>query len=103
MSLSRPNNWFEKEVALFLWRATPPCRSITRLVSEAMDRPLPWRKRVALCLHRMICAGCDRYHDQLHFAHDTMQGLEVHLDEVSREGLPAETKEHLKHCLQAGE
>jgi hypothetical protein len=64
-----------------------------------MDHPLPWSKRVEIYLHRMICDGCDRYHEQLHFTHDTIHGLEVHLDEVSHEELPAEAKDHLKHSL----
>ena len=64
-----------------------------------MDRRLPWRKRIALYLHRMICIGCDRYHDQLHFTHDTIHGLEIHLDEVSRDELSADAKDRLKHCL----
>ena len=64
---------------------------------------LPWRKRIALYFHLMICLGCARYHDQLHFTHDTIHGLEVHLDEASKEGLPAETKEHLKHYLHDDE
>ncbi len=103
MSLYRPTNWFEKEIALFLWRVTPPCRSITRLISDAMDRPLPWRKRVALYLHRMICIGCDRYHEQLHFTHDTIHGLEVHLNEASEDRLSTDAKDHLKHTLHEGD
>jgi len=99
MSLYRPNNWFEKEIALFLWRVTPHCRSMTRLISDAMDRPLPWRKRVEIYFHRKICVGCNRYHDQLHFTHDTIHGLEGHLDELTQEELPAEAKDHLKHAL----
>jgi hypothetical protein len=99
MSLYRPTNWFEKELALLLWKATPPCRSITRLISITMDRPLPWCKMVALYLHRMICIGCDRYHEQLHFTHDTIHGLEVHLDEASNDRLSTDAKDQLKHTL----
>jgi hypothetical protein len=99
MSLYRPTNWIEKEIALLLWRVTPSCQRMTRLISDAMDRPLPWRKRIALQLHRMICIGCKRYHEQLHFSHDTIHGLETHLDEASGACLPTEMKTNLKDCL----
>lgn len=99
MSLYRPTNRLEKEIALFLWGVTPTCRSITRLISDAMDRPLPWRKRIALYLHRMICIGCARYHDQLHFTHETIYDLETDLGDASNAGLSTDAKSHLKHSL----
>jgi hypothetical protein len=51
----------------------------------------------------MICIGCDRYHEQLHFTHDTIHGLEVHLNEASEDRLSTDAKDHLKHTLHEGD
>jgi len=42
-----------------------PCKDVTRLASQAMDRPLPWSTRFNLQLHYWICEACARYRDQL--------------------------------------
>ena len=49
---------------LLAW-ITPPCKDVTRLASEAVDRPLPWVARLNLQLHYWICEACARYRDQL--------------------------------------
>ena len=49
----------------FLARITPPCRDVTRLSSESMDRTLPLLTRIKLRLHLMICEGYAQYRQQL--------------------------------------
>ncbi|MDZ4855198.1 MAG: zf-HC2 domain-containing protein [Nitrospirota bacterium] len=49
---------------LLAW-ITPPCKDVTRLASEAVDRPLPWVARLNLQLHYWICEACARYRDRL--------------------------------------
>lgn len=34
------------------------CREITKLVSESMDRELPWRNRMAVWMHLAMCRLC---------------------------------------------
>ncbi len=34
------------------------CKHTTRLLSEALDRPLGRRERLALRLHLVFCRGC---------------------------------------------
>ncbi len=34
------------------------CREATRLMSEAQERSLSWRERVALMFHAAMCSGC---------------------------------------------
>ena len=46
-------------------RVMPSCKEITQLVSEGMDRRLPWRKRLAIRLHLSLCRLCRRYEKQL--------------------------------------
>lgn len=41
------------------------CKEITALVSESMDRRLPFGQRLAVRLHLMICSFCSRYRRQL--------------------------------------
>jgi len=52
-------------IATLLARITPPCKDVTHLASQAMDRPLPWSTRLNLQLHYWICEACARYRDQL--------------------------------------
>ncbi len=52
-------------IATLLARITPPCKEVTHLASQAMDRPLPWSTRLNLQLHYWICEACARYRDQL--------------------------------------
>jgi hypothetical protein len=41
------------------------CKDVTRLLSESMDRSLPFGKRVGVRLHLRICRFCERYRRQL--------------------------------------
>jgi len=51
------------------------CRQATALISQAQDRPLSRRERLALRLHTLICKGCNNYNRQLAFIRETMQRL----------------------------
>jgi hypothetical protein len=44
-----------------LARITPPCRDVTRLASESMDRTFPTLTRIQLQLHYWICQACAQY------------------------------------------
>jgi hypothetical protein len=57
-----------------LARLTPPCRDITRLLSESMDRTLPWSVRANMRLHLLICEGCRRYAAQLRAVRNSLRG-----------------------------
>ncbi len=41
------------------------CREASRLVSEGLDRHLPWTRRLSLRLHLMMCRGCSRFRRQV--------------------------------------
>lgn len=47
-------------------RVMPSCRDISELISQAMDRRLPLRKRLSIRLHVSMCGFCRRYEKQLH-------------------------------------
>ncbi len=63
-------------ITTLLARITPPCKDVTTLSSQAMDRPLPWSMRLKLQLHYWICAACARYRDQLSLIRRTLRGSE---------------------------
>ncbi len=41
------------------------CKGATELASRAMDQRLSLRNRIALKLHHLVCAQCERYARQL--------------------------------------
>ena len=42
------------------------CREVTRLLSEAQERPLTLGERTSLRIHLMICAACRNFGQQMH-------------------------------------
>lgn len=45
------------------------CREAAALVSEAQAHPLPFRRRLALKVHLMMCRACRRFAKQVAFLH----------------------------------
>ncbi|MEW5250522.1 zf-HC2 domain-containing protein [Microbulbifer sp. 2201CG32-9] len=41
------------------------CREVTRLLSEAQERPLDLSERASVKLHLMICRGCRNFSSQM--------------------------------------
>lgn len=37
------------------------CKQVTHLVLQAEDRALPWRERLAVRLHLLVCKACPRF------------------------------------------
>lgn len=42
------------------------CKQASQLVSQSLDQPLPWSKRLQLKFHLMICKFCMRFFKQMH-------------------------------------
>ena len=57
----------------FLVARTPGCKEVTRLLSESMDHPLPWRTRMGIRLHYLICVWCERYGQHIRFLRDAVR------------------------------
>jgi len=64
------------------------CKEAARLVSEQLDRKLPFWQRLGLRLHVFICRACSRYARQL-------RALDQAVSLRYREGFAAESPEHL--------
>lgn len=41
------------------------CREASRLISDALDRPLQRYERVSLHLHLLLCANCRHFRGQM--------------------------------------
>ncbi|HDR9158174.1 TPA: zf-HC2 domain-containing protein [Burkholderia vietnamiensis] len=41
------------------------CKDVTRLLSDALDRPLTLHERMRVRMHLPGCSGCRAYHGQI--------------------------------------
>ena len=48
---------------MFRWMID--CKAVTRLVSEAMDRPLPFHRRLWTWIHLLMCGRCAEFRNQV--------------------------------------
>ena len=58
------------------------CKEAAWLISESMDRDLPFMQRLGIRAHLLMCKHCTRYRRQLLFIRDAIQH---YLDEVENE------------------
>jgi hypothetical protein len=77
----------------------PNCREVTRLQSEALDKKLPFSKRVGLRLHLLVCSWCRRYGKQIRFLREAMHDHPEELCEASSQSLSPEARERMKRAL----
>lgn len=78
------------------------CREATQLISESLDRELPFRQRTALRWHVFMCKFCARYRRQLRFLREVMRRYSEEVDEerlFPDLTLPAGARERMKHLL----
>lgn len=79
-------------------RFTLNCAEAVRLLSDAMDRPLPLGERLGLRLHLLICRWCDRYGRQLRFIREALR-RRADASLAAGDGLAPEAKERLRRVL----
>ena len=78
------------------------CKDVTKLVSESMDRSLPFGKRIGVRLHILICTFCARYERQLILIRETARRLAAMVEapgEPSGETLSAEARARIKKSI----
>jgi hypothetical protein len=96
----KPTNWWKTKLVMFIAEHTPKCHDITRLISQALDRPLPLRTRLAMWIHYRICVWCERYRDQLGFIGKALKSCPTQGAEKMRGGLTPEARTRLKIAVQ---
>ena len=52
-----------------------PCKEVTQLVSQGLDRRLGFGERVALRVHFAICGGCSNFERQMRLLREATQQL----------------------------
>jgi hypothetical protein len=97
MAIFKPNSWSTTKVFTWIRKITPPCKDITRLLSQSMDRRLPMYKRLGVWLHFRVCDLCPRYAKHLAFVRQASRSMPEHLMGMSLASLPEAAKERISH------
>ena len=79
------------------------CREISKLVSEALDRDLPWWQRLNLWLHLGMCRLCRGFRRDLVHLHEMTREharkIEYEAEDASNVTLSEESCAHIKKKL----
>ena len=79
------------------------CQEVSQKVSWSMDAKLPWRHRLAIRIHLMMCRYCARFRRQLALLRRLSRSQEPDPSpEASPESLSAEAKARMKEKLGSG-
>ncbi len=75
------------------------------MLSEAMDRPIPFRRRVGIRLHFLICEWCLRYQKQIGLIRTLLRRVAPDSTEDASSDLPGarlpkEARERLKRLTR---
>lgn len=100
-----PLNPFQKAnytMMRLMVRVMPSCRDISQLISEAMDRNLPLRKRLTIRVHVSMCKFCRRYERQLHLLHEGARHYANPEKNVVENSLSSAAKERLEKAVADG-
>ncbi len=77
------------------------CKEITRMVSEALDRELPFYQRIGIRMHLLMCKLCSRYRRQLLLLRETIRLQAASSEDIeSAIVLPPGARERIKRSIQ---
>ena len=81
------------------------CRDAAKLLSESLDVQLPFRRRIGLRIHLMMCHLCRRYARQMKALQQLVRGLsaqvsEEDIDSVDLGSLSPEARERVENALR---
>jgi len=71
------------------------CKKITGMISESMDRKLPFYKRMGIWFHLMMCVLCRRYRKQLLFLRSVLRRTDAVDDELCQT-LPDDARKRIE-------
>jgi hypothetical protein len=80
-----------------------PCRGMTRLASESLDRRLGRLERVALRTHLLYCVPCRRYARQIRIVRLSLRRLAARLesdDPLPGPAMPDDLRTKIKRMLR---
>ncbi len=79
-----------------------PCSEVTRLLSESMDRKIPFHLRLGILWHIRICKWCKWYQEQLRFLRKALRWRASKEEIPPSAPLSSEAKERLKKAMRPG-
>ena len=68
------------------------CKEVTRMVSESLDRKLPFHQRMGIRVHLFMCKFCSRYRKQLLILREVMRLQEKYIEDTKPWNLAKEGK-----------
>jgi hypothetical protein len=80
-----------------------PCRDMTRLASESLDRELGGLERAVLRIHLLYCAGCRRYLEQIVEVRTILHRAAARIaagGDLPGLGLPDDVRSRIKQTLR---
>lgn len=80
-----------------------PCREMTRLGSESLDRELGRLERIGLRVHLLYCTPCSRYVRQINHLRTALQVMAAQAESdggLSGPALPDEVRDRIKQALK---
>ncbi|MBI5672889.1 MAG: zf-HC2 domain-containing protein [Nitrospirae bacterium] len=82
----------------------PTCQEMSRLLSDTMDRRLPWHVRTRIRIHLQMCEVCKSYHHQLRLLRSLLlRNPAQHSEREStlQPGLSVKAKERIRRALDS--
>jgi len=73
------------------------CKDVSKLVSESLEHPLPFGKRMGVRMHLMMCLLCRTYQRQMFQLRTLVKGAAAY--EPEPQLLPEETKDRIRQRL----
>ena len=73
------------------------CKEIAQLVSEGLDRELPWHERLQVRIHLFLCSACGLYEKQMNLLRSFAKRFREREEDVE---LGQEAKERIKRLLE---
>lgn len=78
------------------------CKEVTQLVSESLDRKLPFHQRLGIRIHLLMCKLCSRYERQLMFLRKASRAHKMHDENIELHiSLPLEAQKRIKNILHS--
>ncbi len=76
------------------------CKTVTRMVSESLDRKLPLHQRMGIRIHLLMCKVCSRYRKQLLILREVMRLQEKYVEDTKPSPtLRPEARERIRRFL----
>ena len=78
------------------------CKDVSKLVSESLEHELPFRQRLGMRIHLMMCSLCRKYNRQALLLRELFRRMARFEEDQpdSRQHLPEATRERIKQILR---